>query len=74
MTRGLWIVLSLLAGVVGGGWALAGSSDFFRIATGPTVTTYFPIGGMIAGAISSPAGGRSCEDGGSCGVPGLIDD
>jgi TRAP transporter TAXI family solute receptor len=45
---------------------------FFRILTGGTVGTYFPIGGLIANAISNPPGSRPCTDGGSCGVPGLI--
>ncbi|MFD2238308.1 TAXI family TRAP transporter solute-binding subunit [Aureimonas populi] len=45
---------------------------FFRIATGGTAGTYFPIGGLLANAISSPPGSRGCEDGGSCGVPGLV--
>ncbi|MFG6083348.1 TAXI family TRAP transporter solute-binding subunit [Paracoccus litorisediminis] len=46
--------------------------QFFRIGTGGTAGTYYPIGGLIANAISSPPGSRACEDGGSCGVPGLI--
>ncbi len=45
---------------------------FFRIATGGTAGTYFPIGGLIANAISSPPGSRPCEEGGSCGVPGRV--
>ncbi len=45
---------------------------FFRILTGGTVGTYFPIGGLIANAISNPPGSRPCAEGGSCGVPGLI--
>jgi uncharacterized protein len=45
---------------------------FFRIATGGTAGTYFPIGGLIANAISNPPGSRTCSDGGSCGVPGLV--
>ena len=45
---------------------------FFRIGTGATAGTYFPIGGLIANAISNPPGSRSCADGGSCGVPGLV--
>ena len=32
----------------------------------------FPVGGVIANAISNPPGSRPCEEGGSCGVPGLI--
>lgn len=52
----------------------AGAQDlrYFRIATGTTGGTYFPIGGLIANAISNPPGSRPCEKGGSCGVPGLI--
>lgn len=48
------------------------SLRFFRIGTGPSDGSYFPIGGLIASAISGPPGARSCEQGGSCGVPGLI--
>lgn len=46
--------------------------NFFRIGTGSTGGTYFPVGGIIANAISNPPGSRPCERGGSCGVPGLI--
>ena len=45
---------------------------FFRIGTGATSGTYFPIGGLIASAISNPPGSRACDRGGSCGVPGMI--
>lgn len=45
---------------------------FSRIGTGPTGGTYFPMGGLIANAISNPPGSRPCDRGGSCGVPGLI--
>ncbi len=46
---------------------------FFRIGTGGAGGTYFPIGGLIANAISNPpVSGKTCEQGGSCGVPGLI--
>lgn len=45
---------------------------FFRIGTGGTTATYFPIGAMIANAISAPPGSRACEDGGACGVPDLV--
>lgn len=45
---------------------------FFRIGTGGTAGTYYPIGGLIANAISSPPGSRACDKGGSCGVPGLV--
>ena len=44
----------------------------FRIATGPSDSTYFAIGGLLASAISNPPGSRPCEAGGNCGVPGLL--
>lgn len=46
--------------------------SYFRIGTGGTGETHFPVGGLLANAISNPPGSRSCEDGGSCGVPGLV--
>ena len=52
--------------------AWASSANFFRIATGTSAGTSFPIGRVIASAITNPPGSRACEDGGSCGVPGLI--
>ena len=45
---------------------------FFRIGTGSAGGTYFPIGGIIANAISNPPGSRPCDKGGNCGVPGLV--
>ena len=45
---------------------------FFTIGTGGTSATYYPVGGVIANAISKPPGSRECGDGGSCGVDGLI--
>jgi hypothetical protein len=44
----------------------------FRIGTGGIAGTYYPIGGMIALAISNPPGDRPCDQGGSCGPPGLV--
>ena len=52
--------------------AIAQEMSFFRIGTGGTAGTYYPIGGLIANAISNPPGSRPCDDGGSCGVPGLV--
>jgi hypothetical protein len=52
--------------------AAAQDIQYHRIGTGSTAGTYFPIGGIIASAISKPPGSRDCEAGGSCGVPGLI--
>ncbi len=46
--------------------------NFFTIGTGGTAYTYYPVGGVIANAISKPPGSRECGQGGSCGVDGLI--
>lgn len=54
------------------GAARAQEAGFFRIATGTTGGTYFPIGGLIANVISGPPGLPDCAVGGSCGVPGLV--
>jgi uncharacterized protein len=54
------------------GAAIAQDMQFFRIGTGGAGGTYFPIGGIIANAISNPPGSRACDEGGNCGVPGLV--
>jgi uncharacterized protein len=51
---------------------LAQEVRYFRIGTGETGGSLFTLGGVIASVISNPPGSRSCDDGGSCGVPGLI--
>ena len=65
----------VLAGVLTAmtlGTASAQDMQFWRIGTGGAGGTYYPIGGLIANAISNPPGSRSCEEGGSCGVEGLV--
>ncbi len=54
------------------GAASAQDLKFFTIGTGGTSFTYYPVGGVIANAISKPPGSRECGEGGSCGVEGLI--
>ena len=67
------LAVAALVGVVGlGGVAQAQDMKFFRIGTGGAGGTYFPIGGLIANAISNPPGSRPCDKGGACGVPGLV--
>ncbi|MEF2073999.1 TAXI family TRAP transporter solute-binding subunit [Consotaella aegiceratis] len=61
-----------VAGLAFAGTATAQDMKFFRIATGGTAGTYFPIGGLIANAVSNPPGSRACEEGGSCGAPGVV--
>ena len=69
-------VLALSAALAGSlfatGLAQAQEMKFFRIGTGSAGGTYFPIGGIIANAISNPPGSRPCDQGGTCGVPGLV--
>ena len=45
---------------------------FFRIGAAATAGSFFEIGGVIASAVSKPAASPPCEQGGSCGVPGLV--
>jgi TRAP transporter TAXI family solute receptor len=69
-------VAAVIGGILATGQAVADRNGaevrFFRIATGNIAGTYFPIGSIIASVISSPPGSRACEDGGSCGVKGLV--
>ena len=52
--------------------ACAQEAHFFRIGAAATAGSFFEIGGVLATAISKPAGSLPCEQGGSCGVPGLV--
>lgn len=73
ITKGFKATL-LAAALVAGAATTAAAQDlkFFTIGTGGTAYTYYPVGGVIANAISKPPGSRPCEEGGSCGVDGLI--
>ena len=66
--------LATLAALAVGLAAVAPAQEvrFFRIGTGATTGTYYPVGGIIANAISNPPGSLPCDKGGSCGVPGLV--
>lgn len=71
------VASAMVPWLIGGGrdaWAqpASRSQGLFRIATGTTAGTYYPLGGIIANAISNAPGSRPCDKGGSCGVPGLI--
>ncbi|MGF1639991.1 MAG: TAXI family TRAP transporter solute-binding subunit [Rhodospirillales bacterium] len=68
----LLIAISTITAILVAGAAVAQELRLIRIGTGSTGGTYFPVGGLIASAISNPPGSRACEVGGSCGVPGLI--
>lgn len=76
-TRRGWLTAVFVVGVIaaaplGGSPAVAQDTQFFRIGTGSTGGTYFPVGALLANIISNPPGSRECDKGGSCGVPGLI--
>ena len=67
----------LLAAVAAFGLALPGiaaaqAPQFFRIGTGSAGGTYYPVGGVLANAISCPPGAPCGEGGGTAGVPGLV--
>lgn len=74
MTIGKWVAATI--GALAIGVVTAGTSaqqmQFFRIGTGGTAGTYYPLAGVIANAVSNPPGSRACDAGGSCGVPGLV--
>jgi len=67
-----FLLVAGLAAAAAAGTAVAQDIKFFRIGTGGTAGTYYPIGGLIANAISNPPGSRPCNDGGSCGAPGVV--
>ena len=50
----------------------AEEANFFRIGAAATAGSFFEIGGVLASAISKPVDSPPCEEGGSCGVPGLV--
>lgn len=72
MLRRLGIAVLTTLAVVWTAASVAQEITFFRIGTGGTAGTYYPVGGLIANAISNPPGSRPCDKGGSCGVPGLV--
>ena len=65
-----FIAIVAAAGIIAPSYAQ--DMKFWRIGTGGAGGTYYPIGGLIANAISNPPGSRPCDKGGSCGVPGLV--
>ncbi|WP_299599975.1 TAXI family TRAP transporter solute-binding subunit [uncultured Tateyamaria sp.] len=72
MNKSSKLLAFAVAATLSAGTAFAQDPTFFRIGTGSAGGTYFPIGGTIANGISAPPGSRPCDEGGQCGVPGLI--
>jgi len=66
------LTAAAVATIALGSVAEAQEMKFWRIGTGGAGGTYYPIGGLIANAISNPPGSRPCDKGGSCGVEGLV--
>lgn len=54
------------------GTARAQELSYFRIGAGAPGTPVSDLAGLISGAISNPPGSRACDEGGSCGIPGMI--
>lgn len=67
-------ILAAVAGaaLLGAASVAAQETTFFRIGTAGTGGIYYPLGGLMADAISAPVGSKPCDQGGSCGVPGLV--
>lgn len=61
-----------LAVVLSSGPHAENDIQFFTIGTGASSSTYFLTGALLGNIISNPPGSRTCDQGGSCGVPGLI--
>jgi TRAP transporter TAXI family solute receptor len=72
MKKSTLMAAAIAGATLFGSVASAQQMTFFRICTGSAGGTYFPIGGIIANAISNPPGSRPCDKGGNCGVPGLV--
>lgn len=68
---GKFFAAALTALLLSGSVVQAQDMIFFRIGTGSAGGAYFPIGGLIANAISSPPGSRT-DGKGTCGVPNLV--
>ena len=65
------VVVVIALGLVGR-IATAEEKRFLRIGAAATAGSFFEIGGVLASAISKPADSPPCEQGGSCGIPGLV--
>jgi TRAP transporter TAXI family solute receptor len=60
------------AALAASGAARAQAPQFFRIGTGSAGGTYYPIGGILANAISCPPGAPCNTGGATDGVPGMV--
>ena len=72
LTKLLLLPLALMMTFTGIAGATSDRLTFFRIGTGPSTETLYGLGTAISAGISRPPGGAPCDEGGICGVPGLI--
>lgn len=72
LSRRVLLAAAAATGLAAAAPASAQAPQFFRIGTGAAGGTYYPIGGMIANAISCPPGAPCREAGGTAGVPNLV--
>ena len=72
LTRKYLLAAAAALGLALPGFAQAQAPQFFRIGTGSAGGTYYPVGGVLANAISCPPGAPCGEGGGTAGVPGLV--
>lgn len=70
-STGLRSLAAILALIAASGLA-AQEIRFFRIGSGATSGSYYPVAGLLAHAISAPPGTPTCDAGRPCGVPGLV--
>ncbi len=71
-TTGRIVTLCLLLALSLSVTAVQPEMTILRIGTGGAGGTYYPIGVLVAKAISNPPGSRLCSEKGDCGVPGLL--
>jgi TRAP transporter TAXI family solute receptor len=72
MTRRALGITAAAGALLGSDAARAQAPQFFRIGTGSAGGTYYPIGGIIANAISCPPGAACNTAGATDGVPGMV--
>src|SRR5262249_52467813 len=70
--RGLAAVVVVLGVLWRAAPGSAQETPIFRIGAAATAGSFFEIGGVVGSAISKPAASAPCEQGGGCGVPGLV--
>jgi uncharacterized protein len=74
-SAGWLLILPLALGLTIAGPAVGARAQeltYFRVGAGAPGTPIYEFAGLIGGSISNPPGTRPCDEGGSCGIPGMI--